>query len=69
MLDLAEFPYHTPALDWNLTYIYLIFPISFLLMAIRIVQVNFQRFVLGQEPVDPDQQALEERTQALVDGE
>lgn len=69
VLDLAEFPYHTPALDWNLAYIYLIFPISFLLMAVRIIQVNFQRFILGQEPVDPDQQALEESTQALVDGD
>lgn len=67
--DLLEFPYHTPALDWSLAIIYLIFPASFLLMAIRIIQVNLQRLVMGQEPVDPDQQALEESTQALVDGD
>jgi TRAP-type C4-dicarboxylate transport system permease small subunit len=67
VIDLAEFPYHTPALDWDLSKIYLIFPLSFLLMALRIVQVNILRHVLKQEIADPDQQALEESKQALTE--
>lgn len=67
VVDLAEFPYHTPALDWNLSKIYLIFPISFVLMAIRIVQVNVIKYVLKEEIVDPDQQAIEESKQALAE--
>jgi TRAP-type C4-dicarboxylate transport system permease small subunit len=67
VLDLAEFPYHTPALDWDLSKIYLIFPLSFLLMAVRILQVNYIKLVLKQEIADPDQQALEESKQALTE--
>jgi TRAP-type C4-dicarboxylate transport system permease small subunit len=70
VLDLAEFPYYTPALDWDLSKIYLIFPISFTLMAIRIIQVNVIKHVLKQEIVDPDQQAIEESKHVLAeDGE
>lgn len=67
VMDLREFPYHTPALDWDLSNVYLIFPISFLLMAVRIVQVNVIKFVLHEEIVDPDQQAIEESKHALMD--
>lgn len=66
VMDLAEFPYHTPALDWDLSRVYLIFPIAFVLMAIRIVQVNIIKFVLHQEIRDPDQEAIEESKRALV---
>lgn len=65
--DLAEFPYHTPALDWDLSKIYYIFPISFVLMAVRIVQVNYIKFILKEEIVDPDQQAIEESKHALAE--
>lgn len=68
VMELSEFPYHTPALDWNLAKVYLIFPISFLLMAVRIIQVNYEKLVLGLEPVDPDQQAIEESSQVLTEG-
>lgn len=64
--DLREFPYATPALDWDLGTIYLIFPLSFLLMAIRIIQVNYIKFVLKQEIEDPDQQAVKESQNALM---
>lgn len=67
VLDLSEFPYHTPALDWDLSRIYLVFPISFLLMAVRIVQVNVIKYILKQEIADPDQQAIEESKQALAE--
>ena len=46
VLDLVEFPYATPALDWDLGMVYLVFPLSFLLMAIRIVQVNVIKYIL-----------------------
>ena len=69
VLDLSEFPYHTPALDWDLAKIYLVFPIAFLLMAIRIVQVNVIKYVLKEEIADPDQQAIEDSKHALADEE
>ena len=67
VVDLAEFPYHTPALGWNLAYIYLIFPIAFLLMAVRIIQVNVIKYILKREILDPDQQAIEDSKHALAD--
>lgn len=67
--ELSEFPYHTPALDWDLSKIYLIFPISFLLMAVRILQVNYIKFILKENIVDPDEQAIEESKQALAEEE
>lgn len=53
VLDLVEFPYATPALDWDLGMVYLVFPLSFLLMAIRIVQVNVIKYILKEEILDP----------------
>lgn len=67
VMDLREFPYATPALDWDLGMIYLVFPLSFLLMAIRILQVNYIKFVLKQEIADPDQEAIKESQHALLD--
>jgi len=67
VMDLREFPYATPALDWDLGMIYLVFPFSFLLMAIRIIQVNYIRFVLKEEIADPDQEAIKESQSALLD--
>ncbi len=64
--DLIEFPYATPALDWDLGKVYLVFPISFLLMAIRIIQVNYIKFVLHEEIADPDQEAIKDSQQALT---
>lgn len=67
--DLREFPYYTPALDWDQSYVYLVFPLSFLLMAIRIIQVNYIKFVLKQEIADPDQEAIKESQSALLEEE
>ena len=66
--DLREFPYATPALDWDLGMVYLVFPLSFLLMAVRIIQVNYIKFVLKQEIADPDQEAIKESQGALLEG-
>lgn len=67
VMDLREFPYATPALDWDMGLVYLVFPCSFLLMAIRILQVNYIKFVLRQEIEDPDQQAIKESQSSLVE--
>lgn len=69
VMDLIEFPYSTPALDWDLGLVYLVFPISFLLMAIRILQVNYIKFVLHEEIADPDQEAIKDSQSALTGDE
>ena len=67
VLDLREFPYATPALNWDLGYVYLVFPLSFTLMAIRILQVNYIKFILKEESADPDQEAIKESQSALLE--
>jgi len=57
---LIEFPYASPALDWQLSSVYIIFPVSFGLMTIRILQVNYIKFILKQEIKDPDKVEVEE---------
>ena len=69
VMDLREFPYATPALDWDLGMVYLVFPLSFLLMAIRIVQVNVMKFILHIEIADPDQESVKESQSALLGDE
>ena len=66
VLDLVEFPYATPALDWDLGMVYLVFPLSFLLMAIRIVQVNVIKYILKEEILDPDQESIKESQKTLM---
>ena len=58
--DLGEFKFHSPALQWSMEYVYWIFPISFGLMTIRIIQVNYIKFVLKQEIEDVDKVKPEE---------
>ncbi|QEA37607.1 TRAP transporter small permease [Pistricoccus aurantiacus] len=41
-------------------YFYLILPIAFVAMSIRIIQNNYLRFVKKVDPVDPESQQLEE---------
>ena len=41
-------------------YIYIILPLAFTIMSIRIIQVNYLRLVKGIDVRDPDQQAVEE---------
>ncbi len=65
--ELLELPYYTPGLDWNLAYIYMIFPFCFFLMAIRIVQVDICRYILKWEIIDPDKASVEESKHALME--
>ncbi len=69
VVDLQEFPYFTPALDWDLGYVYLVFPLSFTLMCIRIIQVNVMKYILKIDIADPDQESMKESQKALVNTE
>ena len=42
-------------LGWEMRYVYLVLPIAFTLMTIRILQVNYIKLVRGEEIADPDQ--------------
>ena len=58
--SMFEFTYFSPALDWSMAYLYLIFPIAFSLMTIRIIQVNYLRF-FSESGVDGVDKADTER--------
>ena len=49
-----EFPEYSPTLDWVMAYIFMIFPIAFSLMTIRIIQVNIMKYVFKIEIADVD---------------
>ncbi len=49
-----EYPEYSPTLDWIMAYIFLIFPIAFSLMTIRIIQVNIMKYILKIEIADVD---------------
>lgn len=49
-----EFPEYSPTLDWVMAYIFLIFPIAFTLMTIRIIQVNIMKYIFHIELADVD---------------
>ncbi len=60
--SMMEFTYYSPALDWSMAYVYFIFPISFTLTSIRIIQVNYLKLVKGvkfHDVDEPDLEALE----------
>ena len=65
--DMQEYPYYTAGLDWDLGYVYLVFPLSFSLMAIRIVQVNVMKYIFKIEIADPDQESMKESQKALAE--
>jgi TRAP-type C4-dicarboxylate transport system permease small subunit len=52
--SMLQYPYISPTLGWSMAYIYMIFPLSFSLMTIRIVQVNYLKLVKGVDIRDPD---------------
>ena len=45
-------------------YIYLVLPLAFFLMSIRIIQVNYMKFIRGETVCDPETQELTELSQA-----
>lgn len=49
-----EYPEYSPTLDWVMAYVFMIFPIAFTLMTLRIIQVNIMRHVYKIEIADVD---------------
>lgn len=60
--QLTKYTYYSPALGVSMAYVYWIFPISFSLMTIRIIQVNYLKYILKQEIVDVDKVDINEHT-------
>ncbi len=56
---LIEFPYRTPAMGWSLAYVYMVFPVAFVLMAARVLQVQYLKLVKGVELGDADQEQVD----------
>ena len=65
--DLTEFPYMSPALEWSMAYVYWIFPISFGLMTIRIIQVDVMKYIFKVNIKDVDKVDLEEVKEIITD--
>ncbi len=49
-----EFPEYSPTLDWIMAYIFMIFPLAFTLMTLRIIQVNIMKYIFKIEIADVD---------------
>lgn len=54
-------------LGWEMRYVYLVLPIAFTLMTIRILQVNYLKLVKGIDPSDPDKVEVEEMLELAAD--
>jgi TRAP-type C4-dicarboxylate transport system permease small subunit len=52
--DMMEFPFYSPALDIPMQYVYMLFPFTFTLMSVRIIQVNILKHILKREIADVD---------------
>lgn len=63
---LLEFPYQSPALGWSLAYVYFVFPIAFALMALRVLQVQYNKLIRGIEPGDMDKKEIEKVTEQAM---
>ena len=48
------YPEYSPTLDWIMAYIFMIFPIAFTLMTVRIIQVNIMKHILKIDIADVD---------------
>lgn len=64
--DLTEFTYMSPALEWSMAYVYWIFPISFSLMTIRIIQVDIMKYLFKVKIKDVDSIDLKETREILA---
>lgn len=67
--SMLQFPYISPTLSWSMAYVYMIFPLSFSVMTIRIVQVNYLKIVKGVDIRDPDKIDVDVEMKAAASGE
>lgn len=49
-----QYPEYSPTLDWVMAYVFMIFPVAFSLMNIRIIQVNLMKYVFKMTIADVD---------------
>ena len=63
--SMMKFTYMSPTLGWSMAYVYLIFPIAFALMSVRVIQVNYLKLVKGVDIRDPDKIDMEEEYQKI----
>ncbi len=64
--SMMQFTYISPTLGWSMAYVYLIFPIAFTLMSIRIIQVNYLKLIKDVDIRDPDKVDLEEEFEKIT---
>ena len=64
-----EYPEYSPTLDWIMAYVFMIFPIAFTLMTLRIIQVNIMKHILKIEIADVDKIDVEDISEDLSPGE
>lgn len=67
--SMLEFPYISPTLGWSMAYVYMIFPLSFTAMTIRIIQVNYLKLVKGIDISDPDKVKVKEQLEMAAESE
>ncbi|RNF35044.1 TRAP transporter small permease [Paracoccus methylarcula] len=54
-------------LGWEMRYVYLALPIAFVLMTLRILQVNYLKLIRGTDPRDPDRVEVEDMIELSQD--
>lgn len=71
-----DFVFHKMNLFWKsqtmgipMKYIYMILPIAFTLMSLRIIQVNYLKLVKGIDIRDPESEEMEHMADHLLEGE
>jgi TRAP-type C4-dicarboxylate transport system permease small subunit len=64
--SMLQYPYISPTLGWSMAYVYMIFPLSFAAMTIRIIQVNYLKIVKGIDIRDPDQIDMDEELKKVT---
>lgn len=67
--SMLQYPYISPTLGWSMAYVYMIFPLSFSIMTIRIIQVNYLKIVKGVDIRDPDKIDVDEEMKAVDSGD
>ena len=63
--SMMQFTYISPTLGWSMAYVYMIFPIAFTAMSIRIIQVNYLKLIKGIDIRDPDKIDMDEEFEKI----
>jgi C4-dicarboxylate transporter DctQ subunit len=63
--SMMQFTYVSPTLGWSMAYVYMIFPIAFTAMSIRIIQVNYLKLIKGIDIRDPDKIDMDEEFEKI----